>query len=180
MSWSAPFTAVAGAVVGSADFNTYVRDNLNTTMPANASVPGSIFVTTGSNAIAERFPDFVFIHTSETGTSTTYGDLATPGPAVTSNTGSSAIVFVGGRIGPNTGATASVKMSWDVTGATTLAASDFWSAGEVGLGTAAAVYTCRWYLATGLTPGSNTFTARYAVSSGTGTFADRSINVIPL
>jgi hypothetical protein len=31
-----------------------------------------------------------------------------------------------------------------------------------------------------LTPGSNTFTMKYRVSSGTGTFADRRISVMPL
>jgi hypothetical protein len=35
-------------------------------------------------------------------------------------------------------------------------------------------------LVTGLTPGSTTFTAKYRVSSGTGTFGTREITVIPL
>jgi hypothetical protein len=33
---------------------------------------------------------------------------------------------------------------------------------------------------TGLTPGSTTFTAKYDVTGGTGTFANRSIVVVPL
>jgi hypothetical protein len=33
---------------------------------------------------------------------------------------------------------------------------------------------------TGLTPGSNTFTAKYRITGGTGTWRDRDIVVIPL
>jgi hypothetical protein len=36
------------------------------------------------------------------------------------------------------------------------------------------------YLVTGLTPGPTTFTAKYRVTSGQGTFAMRSIVVVPL
>ena len=36
------------------------------------------------------------------------------------------------------------------------------------------------FYVTGLTAGSNTFTAKYRVDAGTGTFANRTIVVIPL
>ena len=36
------------------------------------------------------------------------------------------------------------------------------------------------YFVTGLTAGSNVFTAKYDVSAGTGTFANRTIVVVPL
>jgi hypothetical protein len=184
VAWTAPITAIAGSTVTSADFNTYVRDNLLQTMPAKAVTPGSLFITSGSNVIAERIPDFSAVNTTETTSSTTYTDLATFGPSVAITTGTKAIIIIGARIGANTAASGnpSNKMSWAVSGATTRAALDDWAAGVVspGTGSGPSVYTSRWYLATGLTAGSNTFTAKYAVSSGTATFLGRSLQVIPL
>lgn len=180
MTWTAPFTAIAGGTVASADFNTYVRDNLAEVMPAKATTPGSIFAVTGSNTIAERIPDISIVNTSETTTSTTYTDLATTGPAVTCTTGPFVIIVIGARIGGNTAPSNSTKMSWEISGASTRAASDTWAAGIVGLtGTGSAYYASRWYYA-GVTAGSNTITAKYAVSGGTGTFGARSLQVIPL
>jgi hypothetical protein len=174
-------TAIAGQVVASADFNLYVRDNLNLTEAAKALNPSGFFVATGANAIAERIFTTDKVDTQETTTSTTPANLATVGPTVTVTTGTKAIVIQGGRIGPNTnGATASVKMSWAISGATTRAASDDWAAGGVGMGVNGVLYTSRWYLATALTAGSNTFQAKYSVSSGTGTFQFRSLHVLPL
>jgi hypothetical protein len=184
MAWTAPYTAVAGGVVAAADFNKFVRDNLLATEAALAQTPGSLFISTGVNALAERVPKGAFVPDSCTTTSTAYtgtltGASGTTGPSVTVTTGTQAIVCVGGRIGGNTSATASIKMAWSVSGATTLAANDAWAAGGVQLSTGV-VYTSRWYLATGLNPGSNTFAAAYAVSSGTGTYQYRSLHVIPL
>lgn len=181
MAWTAPYTAIAGGVVSAADFNTHVRDNLLATEAAKALNVSGFFVATGSNTIVERLPQTDVVDTQETTASTTYVNLATVGPTVTVTTGTRAIVAHGGRIGPvTTGATASCKMSWAVSGATTIAASDNWAAGIVAMSTTGVVYGSRWYLATGLTPGSNTFQCKYAVSSGTGTFMFRSLHVIPL
>lgn len=179
MTWNAPYTAVAGGTVSSADFNTYVRDNLAETMPAKALNVGSLFAVSGQNQIAERIPDFTVVDTSETTSSTSYTNLATVGPAITCTSGPFVVVTIGARIGPQTVSGASARMSWACSGATTRAASDTWAAGFVVNNTSAALYTSRWYYA-GVTAGSNTFTAQYAVSSGTGTFQYRSIAVIPL
>ena len=45
---------------------------------------------------------------------------------------------------------------------------------------AIAVQGTATFYVTGLTPGSTTFTAKYDVTGGTGTFANRSIVVVPL
>jgi hypothetical protein len=181
MAWTAPYTAVAGSAVRAADFNQFVRDNLNATEAALAQTPGSMIIGAGANTVAERVPAAQFISTSESTSSTSYADLTTVGPTVTVTTSTAAIVCVGGRVGPNTsGATNSTKMSWAVSGASTVAASDSWAAGHVSISTSAVVYSSRWYLLTGLTPGSNTFTAKYAVSGGTGTYQYRSLHIIPL
>lgn len=186
MAWSAPMTAVAGGVVLAADFNQYVRDNLLATEAAAAANVGGFFVSTGSNAVTERVFTTATVDTNETTTSTTYTDLATVGPAVTVTTGTKALVISGGRIGANTNTAGapSTKMSWAVSGATTVAASDNWAAGAVHASTDATrsevYYTSRWWLIETLNAGSNTFTAKYAVSSGTGTYLFRSIHVLGL
>lgn len=176
-------TAIAGQVVAAADFNLYVRDNLNLTEAAKALNVGGFFVATGANAIAERIFTTATVDTSQTTASTSYADLGTVGPQVTVTTGTKAIVIVGARIGDNTNTAGnpSNKMSWAVSGASTVAANDQWACGLIqATGQLRAIYTSRWQLALGLTAGSNTFTAKYAVSSGTGAFDHRSIHVLPL
>lgn len=56
MVWTTPNTGVAGDSPSAAEFNLYVRDNLNTTAPALATndTTGRYFVCTGANALAER------------------------------------------------------------------------------------------------------------------------------
>lgn len=180
MAWTAPMTAVSGAVYTAAQFNTFVRDNLVETCPAKASVMGSYFVTTATNQIGERVASQATVGTSDTTSNTSWGDLDnTSGPLVTCTTGSTALVVVGARIGPNSSGTSSAKMSWAVSGASSISAAHDWAAGINGLGGSGAVYTSRAFLATGLTPGSNTFTAQYSVASGTGTFQYRSLLVMP-
>ncbi len=185
MAWIAPMTAIAGGTVTAADFNTYVRDNLNATEAALAANPGGFFVATGLHAIAERVFSTDTVDVDETIASSTYGNLATVGPTVTVTTGTKALVVQGVRAGDNTAVAVSHpsnKMSWAISGATTRAAADDWAAGIVanGNGNGPVIYTSRWYLATGLTAGSNTFQAKYACSSGTGHFNHRSLHVLPL
>ncbi len=185
MAWSAPFTAVAGAVFQASQFNTYIRDNLNETAPAKATTPGSIFAVTGANTIAERTPAAaVDIQTVDI-TTTTFGDPATgtPGPAVTVTTGVMALVGYRAMVRVES-VTARVEASYAVSGATAQAASSTRSLGysisnsgtNTGLNLRGGVVD----LATGLTPGSNTFTLKYNVSSGTGQASDRRIWVLPL
>lgn len=192
MAWTAPSTAIAGGVVKAADFNTFVRDNLNVSEAALALNISGFFVATGANAVAERIFTTDTLDALETTASTTYTNLATVGPTVSVVTGTAAVVIQGCRAGDNTNTAGnpSNKMSWSITGATTRSATtvvggsvqgDFWAAGLVQLvGAQRAIYTSRWYLADSLTPGTNVFTAKYAVSSGTGSFDHRSLHVLPL
>ena len=112
------------------------------------------------------------VDTSETTTSASYTDLATVGPDVTLTTGTTVLVTVA-FTGYSSAAFASV-MSFAVSGATTLAASDANAAycNSNGVNHTAT----RTVLLTGLTPGSNTFTAKYRGST-TRTFNYRSISV---
>jgi hypothetical protein len=59
----------------------------------------------------------------------------------------------------------------------TAAASDSTS---IGTATSSGARTGSVFLVTGLTPGTNIFTCRYRVGSGTGTYVDRRITVFPL
>jgi hypothetical protein len=176
MSWSAPMTAVAGATFSAAQFNQYVRDNLNETGPAKVTALGQILVSTAANALAARTPDATVVTTSSTTAGTSYGDLAaTTGPAVTQNTGTSALVWFGCALS-NSGANAS-RASVVVSGASSIAANDQWAV----INTGTAVFRMMTgHRFTGLTAGSNIFTMKYDVSAGTGTFLNRELIVIPL
>jgi hypothetical protein len=172
-------TAVAGAVFAAADFNQYVRDNLNQTAPALATAAGQYFVATGTNAIAARSIGQNTVATSQGTTSTSYTDLATVGPSVTVTTGILAIVIVTAGVS-NSVSNANSFMSYQITGATPTAATNARALRVDGISSgnvlrASAVSTVS------LVAGSNTFTAKYlAGGSSTATFTDRTIQVIPL
>jgi hypothetical protein len=122
-----------------------------------------------------RIPQQALVATSQTTTSTSYTDLATVGPAVTLTTGATALVTVGGQI-QCSASTITAFMSWAVSGATTSAAVDAGRAAAIA--NVNLICASRVFLMTGLTPGSNTFTAKYKVNGvATGTFQDRYIMV---
>lgn len=118
------------------------------------------------------------IGTSQTTTSTSFTDLATVGPSVTLTTGTKVLILIGARISNSSANTASI-MSVAVTGASTVAAGDsrgiYWNNVNANDSLAAAGVTNLT-----VTAGSNTFTAKYRVLSGTGTFVERSLYVIDL
>src|SRR6266540_6315960 len=84
MAWNSPMTAIAGGVVSAADFNQFIRDNLNVSEGALSLTPSGYMAVTGAHTIAERVPANDFITTQETTTSTTYTNLATVRPTCTS------------------------------------------------------------------------------------------------
>ena len=118
------------------------------------------------------------VATSQNTTSTSYTDLATSGPAVTLTTGTKALVIIT-CASANTDINRTCLMSYAVSGATTIAASDSIAAINQN---SSQTSTMRYSSASvpTLTAGSNTFTAKYAVNAGTGTFSDREIFVINL
>jgi hypothetical protein len=117
------------------------------------------------------------VTTSESTTSTTYADLTTPGPSVTVTIGASglAMVMVSATMSGSATGTTPI-MSWRAGAGTPL---DVDSAIQTGV-IAEIARLSRTTLATGLTPGSVTFDAKYRVASGTGTFSNRRLIVIPL
>lgn len=179
MAWSAPMTAVSGATFTAAQFNLYVRDNLNETAPAKATAASQLFVSTGANAIAVRTPTSARVDTNESTTSTAFTDLTTPGPSLTATTGTIAIVGFACAFANNTANSLTV-MSAEVSGASTVAASDTWGIMMDGIQASNFVRYGMVHVFTGLTAGSNTFKAKYRVGSNTGSFQYRELFVIPL
>jgi hypothetical protein len=123
-----------------------------------------------------------FTTTSETTTSTTYADLATIGPEVTVNirddgsgTGR-ALFIVGGRLTNNT---VGQQCFMSVAGAA-LPATDSTALAVTAEASSNLLIASHVFIAGGLNVGSRTYTAKYRVSGGTGTFSARRLTVIPL
>lgn len=172
-------TAVAGATFTAAQFNQYVRDNLNQTAPALATAASQLFVSTGANAITTRVPTTASVSTSESTTSTSFTDLATPGPSVTVTCGTIAIVGFAASQSNNTLDHACLS-SVEVSGASSVAASDNWAILTDGVTAGNFVRYGMTHVFTGLTAGSNTFKMKYRAGSTTATYQFREIFVIPL
>ena len=120
---------------------------------------------------------------AESTASATYTDLTTPGPEVEVTIGASgkALVIVGCR---QVSTTANPVMSYEISGATTVAADDADSfANSLAGGGAISLLASgsRLSLAEGLNPGLTTFTAKYRrVGATTITFDQRNITVFAL
>jgi hypothetical protein len=179
MAWSVPLTAVTNSALTAAQWNSSVRDNLLTTAPALASTAGSIFAATGTNSIAQRTPATATSLTPGTTTSTSYASAlsGSTAPSLSVTTGPKAFVAFSCRQSTSV-STVNVWTSVAVSVATTIAASDNWALSMDILGQQ--IYHGLSYLETSLTPGSNTFTMFFRISSaGTGTFATMRLSVIP-
>lgn len=145
---------------------TFVAGNVLTALQLNDSFAAVNVIKAADSAT---------VATSQTTTSTSYTDLATAGPSVTLTTGTSAIVWIHCSTLNNSGVQNNIAVA--VSGATTVAAADGNSikfTGATGTLQAAQAFAIKL---TGLTAGSNTFTLKYKVSAGTGTFENRTITV---
>lgn len=178
MAWGTPLTAVSNAALTAAQWNASVRDNMLETAPAKAANAAGYFVTSTTNSIAERQIGYAFVGASpETETSTSFTDLATVGPSVTVTTGPRTIMAVSALISNNT-VNASSSMGIDISGSYTLAATDSLALRPT---SSTANASCEASYLTGLTvgAGSNTYTGKYKVSTGTGSWSNRRITVMP-
>ena len=116
------------------------------------------------------------VQTSETYSTTAYGDLATAGPTVSIRTGTSAIVTLSATI-ETVAATRGGTMSFTVSGATTIAAADTNSIFVYATTADAFAAISRSFLLTGRTAGVNTFTSKYKEQGGAVNIMRRSITV---
>jgi hypothetical protein len=157
MGWTAPRTWTVGEVLTAGNLNTHLRDQL-------------LYLKSGAGAS---------VGTSETTNSTTYVALATPGPAVTLTTDVAAWVALYANLASDTGNSIAL-MGFNISGATTVAAADVYALGyQAYTANAKSVGNTAWFLVTGLTAGSNTFTAVYRAGSGTMTAAARRVYIQP-
>ena len=176
MAWSAPLTAVSGTVLTASQWNTTVRDNLNECPTAKAASAGQIFVSDAANSIVARTPVNDTVAATETSTSLTYVDLATPGPTVTAITGPQALIMLTCS-SFNSGGNAS-WMAYNITGATTIAPDDTKS---LQFNSSAGQRFSAVYLQSGLTAGTQSIQCKYRTSvGGTSTWSQRRMAVIPL
>lgn len=131
--------------------------------------------------VAKGAAQAAYIGPLQSTTTNGYLDLATPGPSRTVTTGSIALVVISARITNNVNNTYGL-MSVAVSEASTFGGADDRALVLRGIDSGGEVRMSDVLLFEGLTPGVNTFTAKYASSPG-GTsvsFADRRIAVIPL
>lgn len=177
MTWTTPLTAVSSTALTAAQWNASVRDNLLETGPAKATAAGRFFATTGANSIAERVPTESTVSAAGVVSSTSYV-LVTGGPTLTVTTGPVALVFIACVLSNDTTGSNSYA-TYQIGGATSIAASDSWLLGQSVSGANRTLGCSRVKLHTGLTPGSNSFTMYYRVSGGNGTFQDRQLGVVP-
>lgn len=158
---------------------TAITPDASTTVKGKIKLAGALGGTADLPTTVMGNSTTATVATSQTTTSTSYTDLATAGPAVTVTTGTLALVIISARQENNT-AGQWCYMSFAVSGATTTAAADANGLQNSNSVTALnQIHASRAVLVT-LTPGSNTFTSKYRVTAGTGTWVTRDIIVIPL
>lgn len=117
---------------------------------------------------------YAMVTSAEATTSTSFTDLTTAGPAVTLDVPASGEVQVALAAEMSNSAGATSFASFAVTGASSQSPSDDDS---IGSNSTLRHTSSRLILLTGLTPGSTTFTMKYRVTGGNGTWVRRSINV---
>ncbi len=178
-------TFTVGEIATASDVNTYLMKQAvivctSGTRPSSPVEGMTIYETDTDNLVTydgtgwRRYnarPVTATVATSETETNTAYDDMTTAGPAVTLTTGDAVLVTVTAALFNSAGNQTS--MSWAVSGASTIAAADSRSIQWNGT---VEVRFSQTFLQS-VTAGSNTFTAKYRVTAGTGTFSDRDIIV---
>lgn len=133
------------------------------------------------NALGQD-PNSADVTAAQSTTSTSYGDLTTAGPSVTMNltTGQKVMVSVSAEIwGAGSGVEVG-RMSFAVSGATTVTAND--NNGASNRLTSNVITMCsRTSIITATATGSHTFTAKYKTTSSgtTANFENRRIVVFP-
>jgi len=124
--------------------------------------------------------DSARVDTDQSTSSTTYTNLTTSGPAVTLTTGTSVIVIASANIYRVSGSGNTGFIGVEVSGASTIAATDVNGASCVGINSGFPVSASKAFKITGLTAGSNTFTMKYRVDGSTFSYYYRTLVVIAI
>lgn len=194
MTWNAPALGVLGQNITAAFWNSQVRDNMLETSAAAAVAAGDLIYADGPNSMGSRLAIGAAgtILTSDgsapvwrasdgiVGDATYTGAGAFPlaftdfsnalwstgtTVALTLTTGAMALLWYGARASQHPTLGSNVQLSYRVSGATTIAASNVW--GTVAESDPAGTFSPhgRAHLVA-LTPGSNTFTLQGMISTG--------------
>lgn len=191
-----------GTVTGTTDYAVITSSTFstNTTIVVEVPIGNAIPTSGGVSAVAysSQARPFgmpmsnnfgartAYVGVTSTTASTTAADLADiGGPFVTVNVGASGMALVVySAEGGNSGADGQTLVSFGITGATTLSGTVLPLSGKYTrsrLSTATATQRLGGStIVEGLNPGANTFTTKYYVTGGTGTFSIREISVTPL
>lgn len=183
MAWTSPMTAVANTPMTAALYNANVRDNLRCEAPYLTGSVGDTYVVRRAKTIVSRTVEFATVTTPQTTTSTTYVDLATVGPTITVSEilGQQAMVWISAEVDNDTADAQSVA-TLEVSGAAAYAAVITRSCVvRDALAANKPIQYMACYLFDPISRGKPvTFTMKYRVGSGTGTFANRRMAVWPL
>jgi hypothetical protein len=164
MGWTDPSSHVyvVGEVVTAATLNTFVKDNL-------------------IDLDRRTSPNDAYIAAAEGTTSNVYTDLATVGPTVSIEVGSTgkALVSLYASMSCSVSA-AMVRYAYAVSGATSVPAGTNGRNVHFNVPFADNFFSLSTtWLHTGLNPGVNTFTAKYETTAGEGKWAHRRLMVSP-
>lgn len=174
-------TAVANTAFTSAQWNVYVRDNLNHCAPAVATTGARWITTDGFFSLVERAPNVDYTIVNDTTANTSYEDLdSNARPNVTTNSGLRAIVTLG-AIMSNSTAGWGARMSVAVSGAAQFSATDN-NSFLIESGNASDAFKGTWttIFDEGMAAGELVWTAKYrSVGGATASFDDRLLAVIP-
>lgn len=181
MAWTVPMTAIAGSVFTAAQWNTHIRDNLLETEVGRAQTAGGYSASSGYHQLSEYTAETHFPNTTVTTVETSYVDPEEGiGPTITLLTDTHAIVGIygAGRTSGGTAAWMSFAVT-DVNENTIIEPQDTFAV-QFHVTTPDSWRGSAVNGISGLTPGLNTFTMKYRVStSGTGTFSSMRMIVIP-
>jgi hypothetical protein len=155
------------------------------TIPAGtgATITGVKTIYNGTNWVCVTPIGGIVNTSNDIAGASSYADLGTPGPVVTMVTGTSVIITLSAQTLNNVSGN-TTSMAPAVSGATTISAatvagsfglaSQYFSTSNINTGKAATIFL------TGLTAGTNTFTAKYANTNNTGRWFSRNMTVTAL
>lgn len=181
MAWTAPMTAVALDLLTATEYNKYVRDNFLETAPSIASTSGGIFTVDVANRLQQRFMGTKVVNEEHRISicDVTYKDVQSAGPFVTVKTGGVATVIISAEM-MNSNTNAQASASFEISGATTRAASDNWRITHDGVTGGKWSRQTSAHRVSDLTAGLNTFRMKYRTGNlGPVHFRRREITVIP-
>lgn len=177
MAWTTPPTFTSGNVLTAAQL-TILSDDLKETAAGIATTAGNYFVATGANSLSQRTVESDVLDSIATTTNTGYVHSGMPTVSVAS--GAEVIVMLYSYITINTNSETAFY-GFAVGGATSQTANDNRALAFARFTVQVAMSCSAVVLATGLTSGTNAFTAgvRVTNAAATGTWDHRRIAVLP-